>query len=188
MELKTSFCAVDGEDAWASAEERVLAARFAGPRRAQFLAGRRAARALTGATVLADPDGLPVFPANWTGSIAHTARMAVAAIAPAGEYTIGVDLEEMAPERPAIAEVVLCEGEPARDWIALLRTFCLKEALFKALYPQLRRFVDFKEARVQTEGDRARFELHLDCGTELRCEGGSRVVEDRMFAWARVWR
>jgi enterobactin synthetase component D len=190
MELRTRFCAVDGADDWASPEERSLAARYTGPRRDQFLAGRRAARALAGEPVLAEPDGLPVFPPGWTGSIAHTARMAVAAIAPAGRFDIGVDIEDLAPERPAIVDLVLSDSEPVPgDWASLLRVFCLKEALYKALYPSLRRFVDFKEVSVRAAGDGpAAFELHLDCGRQFVCDGGSRRIEDRMFAWARVWR
>ena len=189
MEPDARFCLVDGDESRAAPEELVLAERYAGPRRAQFLAGRRAARMLTQAVWSADECGLPLPPPGWTGSIAHTAALAVAAAEPAADHTLGIDLEEIAPERPAIADVVLREDEDAPNWLELLRVFCLKEALYKALYPHLRRSVDFQEVAVRLAPDAAAiFEFHLDCGSRFRGAGGSRMVQDKIFAWARVWR
>ena len=182
------FCVVTGADDCAFPQERRLAARFTGPRRAQFLAGRQAARMLTGEVWLADERGLPLPPPGWTGSIAHTATLAVAAAEPAEGHTLGIDLEEISPARPDIADIVLRKDEQARDWLELLRIFCLKEAIYKALYPRLGRFVDFKEVAVRTAPDgTVTIDLFLDCGRRFRSEGGSRIEKSRIFAWARIW-
>jgi enterobactin synthetase component D len=157
-------------------------------RHGQFEAGRQAARTLVDAPVLADADGAPLFPAPWTGSIAHTTEIAVALCAPAGKWTVGVDVENLVPARPAIAQMILRDDEAIpSEWEELLRVFCLKEALYKALYPHLKRYVDFKEAIVRTQGDgSAEIALELDCGRAFVAEGASLRVSQWMLAWARV--
>jgi 4'-phosphopantetheinyl transferase EntD len=188
VEPNACFRVVDGDETGAAPEELLLAARFTGPRRAQFLAGRRAARTLTQAVWGVEESGVPLPPPGWTGSISHTAALAVAAAEPADGHTLGIDLEEIAPERPAIAEIVLRDDEAPPNWLELLRVFCLKEALYKALYPHLRRTVDFKEVAARQTPDAAIFQLHLDCGSAFYASGGSRLVQDKIFAWARVWK
>jgi 4'-phosphopantetheinyl transferase EntD len=159
-----------------------------GTRHNQFLAGRQAARSLVDEPVTADLDGAPLFPPPWTGSIAHTSDLAVALCAPAGEWTVGVDVERLDPERPAIASLILRDDEsvPTR-WEELLRIFCLKEALYKALYPRVRRYIDFKEAFVRASGDgSAEITVALDCGQLFVAEGASLRFSHWMIAWARV--
>lgn len=70
--------------------------------------------------------------------------------------TLGVDLEEYAPTRLNIASAILTEAEQEtirqlpedRRWIALLTRFSIKESIYKALNPHVRRYIDFKEAEV----------------------------------------
>jgi len=73
--------------------------------------------------------------------------------------TLGVDLEEYGPPRPGIAARVLTPDEreavdalpPERQWIAVLLRFSIKEAIYKALNPYLRRYVGFHEAAVKPD-------------------------------------
>ena len=81
-------------------------------------------------------DGAPVFPCGFAGTITHTARFAVAAVA-RGTAGIGVDLET-ADVDPRISRVILDDTERALLWPdhdpATLRwLFAAKEAAFKAL-------------------------------------------------------
>lgn len=139
-------------------------------RRNEFLAGRYCAvRALARAGCMdaAWParrdDGLPAWPAGWLGSISHTADGALAAVARCSACTaLGVDVERImsANQVEAVRSLVAMPGElerltgltPAQ---ALTLLFSAKEALYKALYPQLRRFVDFSAACVSGWQDHA---------------------------------
>jgi enterobactin synthetase component D len=188
MNIRASFCPVYPCFDSLSEEELALANRFKGARQAQFLAGRRAGRLLTGGPILSDEDGMPIFPTGWTGSIAHTAHLAVAVATVAGPFTIGVDLENISPERRAVEELVIHEADTfPQGWEGLLRVFCLKEALYKAIYPHVRTHVDFQEVVVHTGMDGpASFTLCLDSGRVFKAKGGSRRLNGAMFAWAWV--
>lgn len=109
----------------------------------QFAAGRRAAAAALAAAGAADrtvppgPGGRPRFPRGFSGSIAHTDRLAVAVAVP-GAAKVGVDIES-AVISPRVARFVLRERErrtllpPAGEYTPR-ELFAAKEAAFKALY------------------------------------------------------
>jgi len=113
-----------------------------GPRE-EFTAGRRAAAAALAAAGAAEravprhSDGRPCFPRGFAGSIAHTARLAVAVVAP-GATAVGIDIED-AEISPRVAAFILRGRErstllpPAGEYTAR-ELFAAKEAAFKALY------------------------------------------------------
>lgn len=121
-------------------------------RRAEFAAGRAAARAALAA--LGEPptslpmgsDRAPVWPDSISGSIAHAAGIAVA-VARHGP-PLGVDVEADAPLSPDLWPEItspderarLPEGEIGR---LVARVFVSKEALFKAQDPQARAMFGF---------------------------------------------
>jgi enterobactin synthetase component D len=130
-------------------------------RRHAFIAGRYcAARALTKAGFTGEKwlpigdDRLPVWPDGWQGSISHSQCGAIAvAVRDSICRSIGVDLEETnATDRlieiaSTIArpdELNLFKELPQEQRVALL--FSAKEALYKALFPEVRRFFDFSAA------------------------------------------
>lgn len=149
-------------------EEAVLAKTWAPRRQATFAAGRLALRmALEQAGVvvpgpfLRNDRGAPVVPvAGVRGSITHTDGYAAALVRTGvdDEHHIGVDLEELArAPRDDIARLVLTPAElHALQAITdveekqkeLLSRFSLKEALYKALDPYVRRYVGFLEVEV----------------------------------------
>lgn len=163
-------------------------------RRAEFLAGRQAAREalqqVGGQGVPQQGRGrAPCWPAGFVGSISHSQGVAVALAARQQHWcALGIDLEqpltrasarEMASQILHPQELAMAErGEP---W-ALTLAFSLKESLFKALYPQVRRIMDFHaasvvgwqdgyaEIRLQQDWSlRWRSGLHLSCRyTEYR--------------------
>jgi len=174
-------------------KERVFALALRGRRRIEWVGGRlalrraAAARGLELGPVLPSASGAPVLPPGVVASISHKRRLAAALVAE-GEATLGVDLEELGPPRPAIAPRILDAEEFAtwmrlpdeERWPFLVRRFALKEAAYKAIYPHVRRFVSFQEARIpRAEPGPVAIELRLRGGrvpieleAELREEGG----------------
>lgn len=131
-------------------EEQSLAAAMTPLRRAQFLAGRRAAHRALSAGGLADGPvgsgarGEPRFPEGTVGSITHADGIALALVADAARNrALGVDLQLRALPATA-ARLVLDDRE--RAWVRsaptgthralrLLAAFSAKESVFKAVDP-----------------------------------------------------
>lgn len=123
---------------------------------------------------------LPTAASGLSVSISHKRDLAVALVARASNGSIGVDIEDFAPPRMSVAERVLRPEElrevmalpEERRWGAVVMRFSVKEAIYKALAPTLRRYIDFAEAEVTLEREgllRVRLELangepapHLD--------------------------
>lgn len=103
------------------------------------------------------PDRAPIWPSGITGSLTHSDAFVICVIAASTSfYGIGVDLEPATPdlEMADIADSVCRPEERAlvanTCWSASRVTvlFSAKEAIFKALYPSLKRFVGFDEVRL----------------------------------------
>ena len=143
-------------------EERARTGDMGPFRLSTWAAGRRAMaealRAIGGprAPILStDRDG-PAMPAGFVGSISHKRDLAVALAARDEGWHVGVDVETPGPSRLRIVDRVLTPDErdelmrrPEHErWPALLARFSLKESVYKALDPFVRRYVGFHEARV----------------------------------------
>lgn len=134
-------------------------------RRAEFIGGRLSARRalalLTGlpSTPSLDEERLPAWPDGIVGSITHSRGLAAAAVARRESVGgIGIDAElPLSNERARrLAPQILVDSE--RDWLERLPpiaqgefvtlVFSLKESLFKALYPLVRRRFYFPHARL----------------------------------------
>jgi enterobactin synthetase component D len=172
-------------------DERAFAEHLRGFRRCSYVGGRLAARgALYGlgrakGPVLSDGRGAPVSPPGTSVSITHKAHRAVAIAARAELGTLGIDLEDLTPERAGIAARVLRPEElaavealaPDRRWTATVVRFSLKEAIYKALAPRLKRFIGFEEASVDPGVDGiAKVTLHLT-------EGPAPLALDARYTW-----
>jgi 4'-phosphopantetheinyl transferase EntD len=131
------------------------------PRRAEFSAGRQAARAAlaalgAAAAVPHGPDRAPVWPAGTTGSITHSATACLAAVM-RGAGGIGLDLEEDADLPAELWDSILLPEELARlgpdPGRAARLVFSAKEAAYKAQYAHSRRLFGFDTlAVVLTDG------------------------------------
>jgi 4'-phosphopantetheinyl transferase EntD len=146
-------------------EEAEHARTLRGFRQPQFVGGRIALRraldqiGYRAGAVLPDDRGAPQLPPGIAGSVSHKRDLAIAMASRDVHGTLGVDLEDYAPARLAIAEHVLVpeELEAIRDlpdhrkWIALLVRFSVKEAVYKALDPYVHRYVGFHEAIVRPD-------------------------------------
>lgn len=129
-------------------EEASLVAGAVERRHRTFSAGREAARRALraaggpAAAILRSHDGAPLWPPGFSGSIAHTDRLAAAAVARASDAAaIGLDIEILAKVRADLAPLILTEAESAA-WTArpagcraveLALVFSAKEAAIKCL-------------------------------------------------------
>lgn len=149
-------------------EEEAAVARALDKRRREFTAGRTFARralvqlGLPAAPIPLDDQRAPVWPPGVVGTISHTARWCVAALAPASALaSLGADVEEVGPLDPNVSrmvcspdELVAVEslGDPD-DWAKVV--FCAKECLYKAQFPLSRTFLGFEAVSVELVPDTA---------------------------------
>lgn len=133
-------------------------------RRAEYLASRvlvRYALCRLGAAawILAnDADRAPLWPAGFSGSLSHsTQKIALLLAKTESGKLLGVDCEEVmrAETAEAMQENIITPVEKRRLLEsglpfpeALTVAFSLKESLYKALYPKLKKFMDFSEAEI----------------------------------------
>jgi enterobactin synthetase component D len=150
-------------------------------RRAEFVAGRRAARlalaalapALGSARVEIGPRREPLWPDGVRGAITHAAGLAAAVVAWSDRVRgVGLDIEAplTADAAAAVAEKVLTPGERARlfpgGWTdpdarrRLTLAFSAKESLFKSLHAEVGRYFDFLDAEL-VDLTEARWRLRL---------------------------
>jgi|SRR5580658_1219402 enterobactin synthetase component D len=175
------------------------------PKRIRELAvGRRcAAEALrgAGATELTVGFGAvrdPQWPSGFVGSITHTSSFACAAVARSADLRgLGIDsefifdesaMEEAVPLALDAGERRLTEGRYSRELATLI--FSAKESLFKCLYPLVRVFFEFVDARVEwiaraepssgTFGVYLRRDLAAGIGSGLRLGGRYALAEDHV--------
>jgi phosphopantetheine--protein transferase-like protein len=153
-------------------DEAAHAITLAPARQRDWIAGRLALRGALGsaglaceAPVLIDDRGAPALTGGAVGSISHKRGLAVALAAPAdGNARVGIDIELLGAARLDVSARVLTDPERAsiaslsaedRARAVTLR-FALKEAIYKAIDPFLRRYVGFREVEVWPEEGRAR--------------------------------
>lgn len=162
-------------------------------RRAEFLAGRHlacqvlAALGHDGVIVARGDDRAPIWPPGVAGALSHNSDTALCAVHhEPGLGGVGLDVETLlAPERAeALWEGIvggaeyawLCEQPMAFNALLTL-VFSAKESLFKALYPQVRRYFDFHAARlVALDCAGQRFELELLETLTAHCRAGRRFT------------
>lgn len=137
-------------------DEATAIARAIPKRRAEFAAGRSAARtamAEIGVAPVAIPqdhDRAPIWPAGVSGSIAHCDTCCIAAVALKEHYAaLGVDIEPATPLDVDLVAVICTPTE--RAWLAnepdpglaAKVIFSAKEAVYKAQYPLTGKVIGF---------------------------------------------
>jgi 4'-phosphopantetheinyl transferase EntD len=157
-------------------------------RRRTFAAGRLAAARstaeLTGRRrwLRASSSGAPVWPPGVSGSLSHTNDVAVCVATASVDCRVGIDIEPMASAgflrdatrlicSPAERDL-LADAKP--DPVLVLRLFCAKEALFKALPASLQRgwrprstTFDWAESVAGAEPVRLRVAAGTACGATV---------------------
>ncbi|HEU0033673.1 MAG TPA: 4'-phosphopantetheinyl transferase superfamily protein [Kofleriaceae bacterium] len=144
------------------AAEQAHARSLSAVRRRELVAGRTALHIALddfATPILADDRGAPILPPGWSGSASHKGTLAAGLVAPAGEGHVGIDLELAAPPRVDIARRILTPREQARlpdRGRAVTLRFAIKEAIYKAVAPTLRRYVGFLEVELDLDADHCR--------------------------------
>jgi enterobactin synthetase component D len=168
--------------------ERAHATTLGEIRRRDYIAGRGALHLALddfATPILADDRGAPVLPVGWVGSVSHKGVRAAALIAPAGAGWVGVDLELAAAPRQDIARRILTPHEqsklPDRGRAVTLR-FAIKEAIYKAIDPFVRRYVGFTEVELEL-GEHA---CTVTSALPLAIEASWRELDGHWLATARA--
>ncbi|MGR3504381.1 MAG: 4'-phosphopantetheinyl transferase family protein [Paracoccaceae bacterium] len=142
--------------------EEVAMRRAVPSRRAEFTAGRAAARlalqrlGLPPAAIPSAPDRSPVWPAGVTGSISHAAGLCAAVLSRDLAATLGLDIEEATPLDEDLWPLVLTPSElqalddhaPAQRGRIAKRIFSIKEAAYKAQFPLTGAVIGFQALEV----------------------------------------
>ncbi|MEE4407287.1 MULTISPECIES: 4'-phosphopantetheinyl transferase family protein [unclassified Serratia (in: enterobacteria)] len=166
-------------------------ARAVPKRRAEYLAGRYLARALLAPLGFADftlqrgEDRAPQWPQGIAGALSHNADTALCAVhRESGLGGVGLDVETLIPAERAEELWTAIVGEeecatlrqrPQAFNQLLTLAFSAKESLFKTLYPQVRCYFDFLDARmVAIDTQQQTFELQLLKTLTAHCHVGRR--------------
>jgi 4'-phosphopantetheinyl transferase EntD len=174
----------------ASARERVSIARAVPHRQREYQAGRAAARAALRQLGIAEFDLLPgesrepIWPEGVVGSLTHAAGYCAAAVARKSNVrALGIDVEAEAALQPDLVDRICSsaerhqldhlDGRPGGVWAKLI--FSAKEAFYKAYFPEVRRFLEFHDVRVEIDAVRGTFEVDL-CGSVPPLLGETRVT------------
>lgn len=177
------FCCQFDSQAWQKTDDKLfepLAYRdlqsAASKRKAEFIAGRLMAhRALMHLGIETSEIGIgehrsPIWPDGTLGSISHSQTMAVSG-ASYREHRVyvGMDIESLIP--PLQAKQIgplICTEEEWGVWrtttlsLATFVTliFSAKESVFKGVYPYVKRYLEFKDARLLSlDGQTLKFHL-----------------------------
>ncbi|MBV8086499.1 MAG: 4'-phosphopantetheinyl transferase superfamily protein [Chloroflexi bacterium] len=169
-------------------EQALLSPRAVPKRRLDFALGRAAAHEALRAFGVADepigkgPKGEPLWPAGIVGSISHCEGLAAAALARVRRYRgLGLDVEPLdqaldhgVAERvchPSELDIGPAELTPMQR---LLAVFSAKEAVYKAVFPVDRVFLDFLDAELRWLPEVCAFDAHMSKGSvrELRIRLG----------------
>lgn len=133
-------------------------------RKAEFSTGRfLAAQALDAldfprTAITKGENNEPIWPDGIVGSITHSSKFCLVVLARGNTCSgLGIDIENRDAEVRTLSHLILrndeTENAPARNDEAfddnVRRTFSAKESIFKAVYPQVNRFVDFTEVRLR---------------------------------------
>lgn len=96
--------------------------------------------------------GAPVWPAGIIGSMAHDSRIAVAAVGMRGDVgALGVDIEPAEPLPSELLDLVATPQEQlklAHDAYRGRLLFVAKEAVYKAVYPLDRMFLEHHDVEI----------------------------------------
>lgn len=101
-----------------------------------------------------DKDGVPEFPENLKGSLSHKEdKAACAGTLNKDVISVGIDLEKIRSANPELLFKIGTEFEQKTinqlDTTTIISLFSLKEAVYKAVFPIIRRPLYFKDAEIE---------------------------------------
>lgn len=147
--------------------DEVTRGRHCARRALSGLTPRLSGRASTDWQATAIPRGdrrEPLWPAGIVGSITHCSVYAAAAVASSDEcLSLGIDAEPDKPLPEGLIRKIACDEEqaalaglpPEVPWGRVM--FSAKEAIYKAWYPVMRRWLDFHDVLLEFDPAAGRF-------------------------------
>lgn len=141
--------------------ERQATRKFAPKRMLDFERGRYCARMALSRfgrqddAILVGASREPIWPNGIIGSISHCDGTSAAAVYAGDDLLgIGIDLERLQFLEPGVLDQIC--GPEELQWMASRQSdgqfstvvFCIKEAIYKSVWPHLRRFIEFREISV----------------------------------------
>ena len=166
--LVAEMAPADADPATLPSAERSLIDRAVEHRRREFAAGRIVARALLAQAdaaieaLLSDGDRVPMWPRSVVGSITHCRSLCAVAVASRTVSAgIGIDVEPARPLDVGLHAMILRDAERGRidalpadlQPLGAILVFSIKEAVYKAIYPERRQFLDFQQVEIVFEGE-----------------------------------
>lgn len=109
----------------------------------------------------------PMWPDGIIGSISHSKKLAISCVSkPEAFDSVGIDAEEILSQELDIQDTIASPAElsliRSNFRLGLTVIFSAKEAFYKALYPKVKCFIDFKEVElVKIDLQRGDLELKL---------------------------
>ncbi len=124
---------------------------------------------VTASQILRDPKGVPIWPQNVLGSMSHDDDVAVAVVGRIGGLVrgIGVDVEAPVPLDETLIQHALTPIEQERllhSGLSAKAAFSIKEAVFKAVFPTGRKFLEFDQIVLDPQSQSAT----TACGRTVR--------------------
>jgi 4'-phosphopantetheinyl transferase EntD len=109
-------------------------------------------------------DRAPVWPAGVVGSISHTDTVSVAVAACSTDLlAVGIDIEMATIISQSQADMIATPGELSAAKVTGidpgLLLFSAKEATYKCIYPDIGRFVDFRDLVLQIDEKKMSFRI-----------------------------
>jgi len=156
-----------------SEESSLLGPRAVKKRRDEFYLGRAACNAALKSIgienpgpVLKGPSSEPLWPKNIIGALSHCPGIAVCAVCHDNMLRgLGIDIEELPGEMPQDVIRLVCTGKEM-EWVGnetykMKMIFSAKEAAFKAFFPSVGVYMDFKDAELHWNEQKTAFDARL---------------------------
>lgn len=154
-------------------ESALLGPRAVKKRRDEFFLGRAACNAALKSIgienpgpVLKGPSSEPLWPRGILGALSHCPGIAVCAVCHDNMLRgLGIDIEELPGDMPQDVIRLVCTKKEM-EWVGnepykMKMIFSAKEAAFKAFFPSVRMYMDFKDAELQWDEKKAAFDARL---------------------------
>ena len=176
-------------------EVDLLSPKAVNKRRDEFFLGRAACNSalksigiMNPGPVLKGSSNEPLWPKGIIGALSHCPGIAVCAVCYDDMLRgLGVDIEELAGDMPQDVIKLVCTDKEM-EWVRgeiykMKMIFSAKEAAFKAFFPSVKMYMDFKDAELKWNERKALFDARLlkhyePFGTGFSFEVGS-IINSR---------
>jgi 4'-phosphopantetheinyl transferase EntD len=140
-------------------EEKILSEHVSEKRRKEFVLGRRACHLALSQIgflkpVLKGERGEPLWPSGVLGSISHCDDFAAVAVVPQHKYkAVGLDIEKTT--RDIDIDLIELISDPSEKILCgnskqfVIELFSAKEAIYKALFPLVKNYIDFRDVTLK---------------------------------------